>query len=118
MQQAGEDIAAYAVATLLDEYHHGSRAWLYDEFAAWLNGQAPPPTADEGGADGAGDRTTKLNGGGASGGGGDGAASRMFLLLAGPGMGKSVFSAVMHTKLAVLANKRAELVLVRAAARG
>ncbi len=42
--------------------------------------------------------------------------SRCFMLLAGPGMGKSVFSGVMQTKLAVRANKQS-LVLVRACVR-
>lgn len=39
--------------------------------------------------------------------------SRLMLILAGPGMGKSVFSAVMVQKLHVLLNSQRDLVLVQ-----
>jgi hypothetical protein len=80
------------VPILLDEFHPGTRQWLFDDFNAWLEG----------------------GGGHSSSEGGGGPASRSFLLLAGPGMGKSVFTAVLQTKLDMRQNRAgAQLVVVR-----
>ncbi len=85
-------IASYGVPILLDEFHPGTRQWLFDDFNAWLEGGG-----------GHGDSE-----------GGGGPASRSFLLLAGPGMGKSVFTAVLQTKLDMRKNRAgAQLVTVR-----
>ncbi|GFH09203.1 WD_REPEATS_REGION domain-containing protein [Haematococcus lacustris] len=78
---------SYRIAQLLDEYHPGSRQWMYDQVNDWLNASSSSSP------------------------GGQGAASRLFLLLADAGMGKSVFSAVMHTKLVVRGNKDSSLVM-------
>ena len=73
--QVKDIIQSYKISQLVSQYVEGTRQWLYDEINDWLT----VATACEG----------------------DGKSSRMFLLLAGPGMGKSVFSAVMHTHLMV-----------------
>lgn len=83
---------ARQVASLLDEYVQGTRTWLYDKISTWLDQALCGQLA------------------------GDEAASRMFLLLAGAGMGKSVFSAVMHERLVAFASgghrKRSPVILV------
>ncbi|KAL6759842.1 hypothetical protein V8C86DRAFT_1227862 [Haematococcus lacustris] len=79
--QVAEVIRGYRIAQLLDEYHSGSRQWMYTRVNDWLNASS---NSSPGGA---------------------ATASRLFLLLADAGMGKSVFSAVMHTKLVVRGNK-------------
>lgn len=58
---------------MVSQYVEGTRQWLYNEVNGWLA------------------RATACDG--------DEKPSRMFMLLAGPGMGKSVFSAVMHTHM-------------------
>ncbi|KAL6756674.1 hypothetical protein V8C86DRAFT_3136436 [Haematococcus lacustris] len=85
--QMAEVMRSYRIAQLLDEYHPGSRQWMYDRVNDWLNASSSSSPGDEG------------------------AASRLFLLLADAGMGKSVFSAVMHTKLVVRGNKDSSLVM-------
>ncbi|KAJ9532875.1 hypothetical protein QJQ45_010968 [Haematococcus lacustris] len=85
--QMAEVMRSYRIAQLLDEYHPGSRQWMYDRVNDWLNASSSCSPGDEG------------------------AASRLFLLLADAGMGKSVFSAVMHTKLVVRGNKDRNLVM-------
>lgn len=54
--QVSDIIRSYGIANLLDEYHHGSRQWLYKEVDEWLQRSQ----GGEGGSD----------------------ASRLFLLLA------------------------------------
>ncbi|KAL6756673.1 WD40-repeat-containing domain protein [Haematococcus lacustris] len=85
--QVAEVMRSYRIAQLLDEYHPGSRQKMYNEVNDWLNASSSSSP------------------------GGQGAASRLFLLLADAGMGKSVFSAVMHTKLVVQGNKDSSLVM-------
>lgn len=60
-----------------------SRHWLYSKVETWLDSGTPAAQAGSG-------EGQPLD-----------CASRMFLLLAGPGMGKSVFSAVVRNKLLV-----------------
>ncbi len=60
-------ISSYKIVNQLSEFVPGSREWLYQELTAWL---------DRGVTEGD-------------------SSGRMFLLLAGAGMGKSVFSAVV-----------------------
>lgn len=79
-----EVIASYKVSTLLSEYELGTRQWMYDEVFAWLDSSVAVP-----------------------------ASSRMFLLLAGAGMGKSVFSAALSSMLEVRTNRDPDLVLVQ-----
>ena len=69
---------SYNISVLLDEFMPGTRDWMYKKVNSWLDA-ASSAAAD----------TTP----------------RLFLLLAGAGMGKSVFSAVMHTKLFGRANR-------------
>ncbi|GFH17743.1 WD_REPEATS_REGION domain-containing protein, partial [Haematococcus lacustris] len=85
--QVAEVIRGYRIAQLLDEYHSGSRQWMYTRVNDWLNASSSSSP------------------------GGEATASRLFLLLADAGMGKSVFSAVMHTKLVVRGNKDSGLVM-------
>eukprot|EP00798_Chlamydomonas_sp_ICE-L_P009671 gene9671-8494_t len=66
-------IQSYNVTRLLGDYVEGTRGWLYDDVNKWL---AAAMTS-----------------------GCDLASSRAYLLLGDPGMGKSVFSAVLHTRL-------------------
>lgn len=87
----GYDIQSYDIPRLQHDYHHMSRQWLYDMVMQWLDVCA----------------------GKAESSGTDIKASRAFLLLAGPGMGKSVFSAAMHTKLTVRADLKQDIILVR-----
>ncbi len=99
LKQVVDVVKSYGISILMDEYHSGSRAWLYQAVNAWLD-------LSVGDAD-AGERSSVRE-----------RASRAFILLAGPGMGKSVFSAVMQTKLAVRANKDQGLVMVSGAGAG
>ncbi|KAJ9527086.1 hypothetical protein QJQ45_025204 [Haematococcus lacustris] len=85
--KVAEVIRGYRIAQLLDEYHSGSRQWMYTRVNDWLNASSSSSP------------------------GGEATASRLFLLLADAGMGKSVFSAVMHTKLVVRGNKDSGLVM-------
>ncbi|KAJ9527505.1 hypothetical protein QJQ45_025765 [Haematococcus lacustris] len=87
LADVAEVIRGYRIAQLLDEYHSGSRQWMYTRVNDWLNASS---SSSPGGA---------------------ATASRLFLLLADAGMGKSVFSAVMHTKLVVRGNKDSGLVM-------
>ncbi|KAF5838039.1 hypothetical protein DUNSADRAFT_3473 [Dunaliella salina] len=80
----------YGVHLLLESHVPGTRQWLFDRVNKWLE------TALNAGED-----AGTLN------------HRRMFLLLAGPGMGKSVFSAVMEKKLEVKMQAGQRLVLVR-----
>lgn len=82
--QAEGIIRTYAVADLLASYVPGSREWLYKRVTAWLDAVAPMPVAGTAGEAAAAAGQPVLD-----------AQSRMFMLLAGPGMGKSVFSAVV-----------------------
>jgi len=91
------------VATLLDEYVEGTRQWMFEYVNVWLHtalgsidsGSTPcfAATASSAGPD------IPPN-------------SRLLLLLAGPGMGKSVMSAAMETKLMVRTHKNHRLVQV------
>ncbi|KAF5838041.1 WD40-repeat-containing domain protein [Dunaliella salina] len=80
----------FGVHLLLESHVPGTRQWLFDRVDKWLE------TALNAGEDA---RTLNHH--------------RMFLLLAGPGMGKSVFSAVMEKKLEVKMQAGQRLVLVR-----
>lgn len=71
-------IKSYNISTLLESHVPGTRQWLFDCVNKWLEAALS-----------AGKDATSLD------------HHRMFLLLAGPGMGKSVFSAVMEKKLVV-----------------
>ncbi len=97
-------IKTYNTSVLMDEYHSGSRDWLYRAVNTWLDSSVPTPLLP--GVD-AGERSSVRE-----------RTSRAFILLAGPGMGKSVFSAVMQTKLAVRANQDQGLVMVSGAGAG
>ena len=88
----GDVIKSYNIASLTDEYRTGSRQWMFNEVEAWLK--------HLGINSGVADRDTIY--------------SRIFLLLAGAGMGKSVFSAVINIFLAVRINQDRSLVLVSA----
>ncbi|GFH09406.1 WD_REPEATS_REGION domain-containing protein [Haematococcus lacustris] len=85
--KVAEVIRGYRIAQLLDEYHSGSRQWMYTRVNDWLDASSSSSP------------------------GGVATASRLFLLLADAGMGKSVFSAVMHTKLVVRSNMDSGLVM-------
>jgi len=86
-------ISSYSVATLLDEYVEGTRQWMFDCVNAWLH------TALGSSHSGSTAGPIPPN-------------SRLLLLLAGPGMGKSVMSAAMETKLMVRTHKNHRLVQV------
>jgi hypothetical protein len=75
--QAKAIMRAYQIPSLLETYVSATREWLYKDVNEWLARAVDGRVA------------------------GNAAASRMYLLMAGPGMGKSVFSAVMHTRLAI-----------------
>jgi hypothetical protein len=81
-------IAAYSVGELLGAYVAGTRDWLYADITRWLESATNEAAATS--------------------------ASRMFLLLAGPGMGKSVFSAVVYNNLTAR-TRRDKFVMVGAA---
>jgi hypothetical protein len=96
-------IRSYAVADLLSAYVPGSREWLYHKLEAWLDTVAPLPgsatniaAAIDQKADGESEQPPPALQHGSMGPG-----CRMFLLMAGPGMGKSVFSAIARNKLLV-----------------
>lgn len=88
-------LGSYGIARLLAEYDPGSRKELYKKVNKWLDTCA-----------------AEANKQGAVPFGQDQQTSRAFLLLAEPGMGKSVFSAAMHTKLTARTNKEHNLILV------
>lgn len=92
--QVGDIIRSYNIACLLDEYHPGSRQWMYDKLNAWLDACITPSTKAQ---------AVEKSAEGPSGAAGA-QPSRAFLLLADAGMGKSVFSGVVHTKLTVRVN--------------
>ena len=79
-------MATYNIAALLSEYQAGTRQWMYDEVDDWLHGGSSAGSTAE--------------------------PSRLFVLLAMAGMGKSVFSAAIHTKLLALTNKDSNVVMV------
>ena len=81
MMQMALVIISYAIPKLTTQYHEGSRQWMYDAVYTWLD--AATLEAKE-----CGDGVAAVQ-------------SRLFLVLADAGMGKSVFSAVMSTKLQV-----------------
>ena len=81
MMQMAVVINSYALPKLTTLYHNGSRQWMYDKVCAWLDAATLK-------AKDCGDGMAA-------------AQSRLFLVLADAGMGKSVFSAVMSTKLQV-----------------
>jgi hypothetical protein len=91
-------VCSYKVADLLAVYVSGSREWLYRLVTAWLDKQVAPMQPVQ-------PSSKEVQGDAAATGGEEqpaqqatlDAQSRMFLLLAGPGMGKSVFSAVVGT---------------------
>lgn len=84
-----EDVVrSYRVAELLPSYVPGTRMWLYDKVESWLNSVAPARTVG-------GSKTQELNTTPEA----VSHRARLLLLLAGPGMGKSVFSAVVRNKL-------------------
>jgi hypothetical protein len=78
---------SYAVSDLLNTYVPGSREWLYAKLEAWLQAVAPLPA---GSTQHSPAMPEVLD-----------SKARMFLLMAGPGMGKSVFSAIARSKLVV-----------------
>ena len=77
---------SYNINVLLDEYMPGTRDWMYRKVNSWLDA-ASSAAAD--------------------------ATPRLFLVLAGAGMGKSVFSAVMHTKLFGRANRDSNVMMAQ-----
>ena len=97
-RQVSAAMATYNIASLLSEYRAGTRQWMYDEVDAWLRGSSS--TGHDQPA------------GGSSVACGDAAPSRLFVLLAMAGMGKSVFSAAIHTKLLALTNKDSNIIMV------
>eukprot|EP00798_Chlamydomonas_sp_ICE-L_P032773 gene32773-33836_t len=74
--QVQDIIHSYGISRMLQDYIEGSRVWLYQKLTDWLD-------TDSGSA------TPSL------------AISRVFMFLSGPGMGKSVFSAMVANKLTV-----------------
>ena len=92
----GEVIKTY-MASLMSDYHPGSRKWLYEDADEWLDGNFKKRGL------GVGSALPRMKD----------ALSRMYLLLAGSGMGKTIFAAKMHTQLAVLTNVRLGLIMVR-----
>jgi hypothetical protein len=103
---------SYDIKTKLSEYVLGTRDWLFEELDRWImtnNGDSEPNLVH------ILDRMSQLWGGSIqpqlpqlpkthnS--------SRLLLLLAGPGMGKSVFSAVVHLKLKVLQDPKSKTIL-------
>lgn len=89
--RADETVASYNLPQLAAEYVQGTRQWMYDEADKWLSSQTAPSQAG-------------AIWGPAAAANGAAAASRMFILAAEPGMGKSVFSAVVDTKLVARRN--------------
>ena len=85
-------MAPYGIPTLLEEYCPGTRAWMYEAVFTWLD-TAPQ---EAGGSSGSSDEPGR----------------RMFALFAEAGMGKSVFSAAMRTKLGVRTNKDSSVIMV------
>ena len=77
-------IASYNIDGVFYEYIPGTRKWLYDAANEWLMSNRPN--------DGFG---ASINAGSQE----NEALQRMFLLFAGPGMGKSVFSAAIDHQL-------------------
>ncbi|KAG1654637.1 hypothetical protein FOA52_009193 [Chlamydomonas sp. UWO 241] len=72
-----EVIRSYRQHELLEQYVDGTRQWLLDDVRKWVGAVLLPSST--------------------------GPKSHMFLLLAGPGMGKSVFSAVLAQRLPKMA---------------
>ncbi|KAG1659246.1 hypothetical protein FOA52_004691 [Chlamydomonas sp. UWO 241] len=72
-----EVIRSYRQHELLEQYVDGTRQWLLDDVREWVRAVLLPSST--------------------------GPKSHMFLLLAGPGMGKSVFSAVLAQRLPKMA---------------
>ncbi|KAG1654153.1 hypothetical protein FOA52_002590 [Chlamydomonas sp. UWO 241] len=72
-----EVIRSYRQHELLEQYVDGTRQWLLDDVREWVGAVLLPAST--------------------------GPKSHMFLLLAGPGMGKSVFSAVLAQRLPKMA---------------
>eukprot|EP00955_Chlamydomonas_euryale_P106978 365738-Chlamydomonas_euryale.AAC.17 len=91
---AADLIASYGMQRRLQEYLHTTRIWLYREVNAWVAGVLDAPRAAPAAARPRAD------------------ADRMFVLLAGPGMGKTVFMAALHKRLSAFAAAR-PVVLVR-----
>lgn len=95
-----EIIESYHISDVLAEYVKGTRQWLLNELMSWMNEE----TAS---SDAALDRKSALavkESEGADKEEATGAVDLMgrhlmFVLVASPGMGKSVFSALVHTKL-------------------
>lgn len=85
--QVKDIIQSYKISSLVAQYVEGTRQWLNDDINKWLD-VATASTSDD-------------------------KSSRMFLLLAGPGMGKSVFSAVMHTHLMARPDEKSHVKMVR-----
>ena len=98
LHQVTHVILTYNISALLSEYRAGTRQWMYDEVDAWLRGSSSAGPDEPAG--------------GSSVACGDAAPSRLFVLLAMAGMGKSVFSAAIHTKLLALTNKDSNVVMV------
>ncbi len=71
-------ICGYKVAALLDQYVQGSRLWLYKRVEQWLDSTVAGSSAT---------------------------CPSIMALLAGPGMGKSVFGAVMQAKVTARTRK-------------
>ena len=94
-------MSTYGISSLLDEYCAGTRAWMYEAVFTWLDSTQQAAAAEE-------EEEEDGGGGGSSEQGG----SRMFALFAEAGMGKSVFSAAMRTKLGVRANKDSSVIMV------
>jgi hypothetical protein len=96
LPQVRELIKSYRVAELLNEYVSGTRRWMMESINAWLGSSLDSLQLGEGMA------SVNIPPG-----------SRLLLLLADPGMGKSVMSAAMECKLDACAHKGRQLVQVR-----
>lgn len=99
MSQVLPVIERYSIEALAATYLPGSRQWMYDKISAWLDSitnriHTWAPDSDNAA--------------------GPQRPSRICLLLADAGMGKSVFSAVLNTKLVEpLRQKGVDLIMVR-----
>jgi len=109
-QQVQPIISSYSVATLLDEYVEGTRQWMFDHVNAWLH--TALGSTHSGSPAGASAAASASASEAAPAGPDIPPNSRLLLLLAGPGMGKSVMSAAMEAKLMVRTHKNHRLVQV------
>ncbi len=97
-------IQSYDINTKLSEYLCGTRDWIFKELDQWImtnNGDSEPNPVH------IPELMSQLWVGSVQ----TQNCSRLFLLLAGPGMGKSVFSAVVPSKLKMLQDPKSKTIL-------